>query len=225
MSVTLTQSFWRNLQDRHDETAWTTLDAAYREAHRAYHAWEHIDDLLQKLDTLRMLAVRVDLVAAAIFWHDAVYATRDAANLPRADVFNVEESEALFQRHSRFAPDDAHAVCVMIMATANHMTAKAQDEIYPGFGADLDLFLDLDLSSLAAPWPVFADNLEKIRYEYSWVPEQLFCLGRLHVLEQFSREEAQLYRRPEAQALWLNAARANMARSMTELRERLDQLG
>ena len=34
------------------------------------------------------------------------------------------------------------------MATANHLSARAATEHYAGFARDLDLFLDLDLSSL-----------------------------------------------------------------------------
>jgi predicted metal-dependent HD superfamily phosphohydrolase len=212
------------LAARHDADAFAVLDAAYREPQRGYHDWRHIADLLQKLGHFSHLATRPDLIAAAIFWHDAVYATRDASGLLRADAENVRASAALFERHALFDKIDADAIHEMIMATARHLDAKASREHYPGFSKDLDLFLDLDLSALAAQWPVFERNLENIRFEYGWVPENVFCLGRLRMAESFAAQGASLYRRDELRKLWSEAALANLSRSLEELRAKLARL-
>ena len=50
------------------------------------------------------------------------------------------------------------AVHDLIMATANHMHARAERHYYAGFADDLDLFLDLDLSSLASPSEEFVEK-------------------------------------------------------------------
>lgn len=221
MTETIIEKFWNEIAARHDATAFATIDAAYREPQRGYHNWDHIADLLGKLDQFSHLAARPELIAAAIFWHDSVYITRDADGLLRADAENVRASAALFERHSRFEPADSEAIHEMIMATANHLAARAGREHYPGFAQDHDLFLDLDLSSLAASWKEFETNLERIRFEYAWVPEPLFCMGRLQMLERFLSEGDALYRRPEARALWLAQARANLARADCDLRARI----
>ncbi|MGJ0506480.1 MAG: HD domain-containing protein [Methylocystis sp.] len=213
--------YWSQLASRHDPSAFATLDAAYREPQRAYHAWGHIVDILTKLDRLASLATRPDLIAAAAFWHDAVYLTRGPDGRPRLDPVNVRESAALFERHSRFDPMEQAAVRDIIMATADHMKAKATTEHYPGFSRDLDLFLDLDLSSLAAAWPVFEKNLGDIRYEFGWIPETDFYEGRTRMLGSFLRGGAGLYRLDETRALWLAPALANLRRADFELRERL----
>ncbi|PPD43591.1 MAG: hypothetical protein CTY15_09520 [Methylocystis sp.] len=221
MTEAIVNQYWTLLADRHDADAFQTLDAAYREPQRAYHAWGHIVDLLTKLDALGSLATRPDLVAAAIFWHDSVYLTRDPDGRPRTDPENVRASAALFERHSRFDAVEAQSIHDMIMATASHMKAKATTEHYPGFARDLDFFLDLDLSSLAASWAIFERNLDDIHFEYGWVPERAFYLGRVQMLESFLGGGESLYRLPETRALWLEPALANLRRAQAELRERL----
>lgn len=218
------QTYWAQLAAHHDMNAFATLDAAYREPQRSYHDWSHIADLLTKLDELKTLAARADLIAAAIFWHDAVYETQEADGALRPDAENVRASAELFERHSRFEKADADAVSDLIMATAGHLKARATTEHYPGFADDLALFLDLDLSSLAAPWPVFRENLERLRFEYSWVPEPLFCLGRLQMIETFAARGEALYRRAETRKLWSETARDNLARAQEELREQVARL-
>lgn len=215
---------WATLAKRHAPGAWEIIDAGYRESRRGYHSWDHIDDLLLKLDSFSALAVRPDLIATAIFWHDVVYSTRRADGGLRPDSDNVRDSAALYCRHSLSNETDVAAVCDMIMATADHLDAEASCELYPGFAKDLDLFLDLDLSSLAAPWPLFAENLEKIRFEYAWVPEQLFCLGRVKMLQTFLNKGDRLFRRDETKALWSRAARDNLLRCIGELRAEIARL-
>ncbi len=223
MTDPVVQKYWSLLASRHDAGAFAALDAAYREPQRAYHAWGHIADMLGKLESLSHLAARPDLVAAAIFWHDSVYLTRDPDGRPRLDPENVRDSAGLFERHSRFDDVERRAVHDLIMATAHHMKAKAREEHYPGFSRDLDFFLDLDLSSLAAPWPVFLKNLDDIRFEFSWAPEQEFFHGRTKMLESFLGGGDALFRLPETRALWLEAARANLMRADADLRVKMAQ--
>lgn len=224
MTEDVAQTYWRLVEAHHDAGAFATLSAAYGEAHRAYHSWSHICDLLDKLDALKGLAVRPDLIATAIFWHDAVYATRGADGLLRADIENVRASAALFEQHARFDKADGDAVHEMIMATARHLEAQATHEYYPGFSKDLDLFLDLDLASLAAPWPEFEANLHKIRFEYVWVPEPIFLLGRLQLLEGFAAYGERLYRRTLPRALWSAPAIDNLKRASVGLRMHIARL-
>lgn len=221
MTETIVEKYWSLIAARHDAQAFSTIDLAYNEPQRAYHAWGHIVDLLTKLDALAHLATRVDLVATAIFWHDSVYLTRDDDGRPRTDPENVRASAVLFEFHSRFDEVEGQAIHDLIMATAQHMKAKAATEHYPGFSRDLDFFLDLDLSSLAAPWPVFESNLDDIHFEYGWVPERAFYLGRMQMLESFLAAGEGLYRLPETRALWLAQARANLQRAEVTLRDRL----
>jgi predicted metal-dependent HD superfamily phosphohydrolase len=220
MKTAIADKYWRLIAGRHDAAAFAALDARYSEPHRGYHDWGHICDMLQKLDKLPHLAARADLVAAAVFWHDAVFTTREPDGRPRADAENVRDSAALFARHATFSLAEREAVTEMILATVSHLQAKPSRERYRGFQSDFCLFLDLDLSSLAAPWSVFEENLRRIRFEYSWAPEAEFFLGRRRMLGTFA-DCGSLFRLEETRARWLEPARANLRRAQAELDERL----
>lgn len=214
------RKFWALIEARHESGAFALLNSAYSEPHRAYHDWGHIADLLGKLDELRALATRVDLVATAIFWHDAVYVTQEADGAFRPDAVNVQASAALFAQYSKFAQPDTDAILEMIVATINHLSAAPAAERYAGYTDDFDLFLDLDLSSLAAPWPVFQENLARIRHEYSWTPEAIFRAGRLQMVERFLAHGPALFRRAPTRERWLAAAQDNLRRGADELRDK-----
>ena len=212
---------WRSLEASHKPSAWGALDRGYRDAHRAYHAWEHISELLEKLDGFQALAARPALIATAVFWHDSVYATQAPDGAKRSDLENVRDSAELFLRHTLLNADDAAAVHELIMATADHTRAEAKKEHYDGFAGDLDLFLDLDLSPLAAPWKIFAANLENIRFEFAWVPEREFYSSQIGMLEGFLKADARLFRRAETRRKWLVAAKDNLKFCIDALRAKL----
>ncbi len=84
--------------------------------------------------------MRKDLLATAIFWHDAIYVTRGQAGVERPDERNVRASADLFRRYASMSAVDVDAVTDLILATANHTQATAQIEHYDGFGGDLTCF-------------------------------------------------------------------------------------
>ncbi len=95
---------WRSLEASHKASAWGALEGGYSDARRAYHSWEHIAELLEKLDEFRALSAKPELVATAVFWHDAVYATRAPDGGKRSDLENVRDSAELFLRHTLVMP-------------------------------------------------------------------------------------------------------------------------
>ena len=218
------KKYWMPLQGRHKTGAWDVLDAGYTERHRAYHTWEHIAGLLEKLSGFCDLSTRADIIAMSVFWHDAVYRTQNFDGSPRPDYENVRDSAELFRQYTLLKQPDAGAVHDLIMATANHMQARAEKPYYAGFAGDLDLFLDLDLSSLASPWEEFAEHLAWIRNEFSWAPDVVFYSIHLRILENFAKEDVRLYRRAETREKWHDAARANLKRCITELTKRIADL-
>jgi predicted metal-dependent HD superfamily phosphohydrolase len=119
---------------------------------------------------------------------------------------------------------DTDAVYDMIMATANHLHPTLRKQYYAGFASDADLFLDLDLSSLASPWEEFVEDLARIRSEFSWVSESDFYVNQIGILERFAREDVPLYRCRETSEKWRDAARANLRRCVRSLQERLAEL-
>ena len=218
------EKYWMPLEGRHKTGAWDALDAGYTESHRAYHTWGHVAGLLEKLSEFSDLSTRSDIIAVSVFWHDVVYRTQNQDGGTRPDYQNVRDSGELFRQYTLLNKSDADAVYDLIMATANHLQARAEKQYYAGFAGDLDLFLDLDLSSLAAPWEEFVEALARIRSEFSWAPEIVFCTIQLQILEKFAKEDVRLYRRAETSEKWRDAARANLKRCVRELQKRIAEL-
>lgn len=217
----MTSQLWRewNMGRHYDAAGWRALNAGYGEQHRAYHDWSHIEDMLAKLTEFSSYAARPDLIAHAIFWHDVVYQTQSVDGTPRADAQNVAESAALFRRHTLLPENEAEAVWHMIMATAKHMHPDDVAETYAGFKRDRDLFLDIDLAALAVSETAFDANNGKIRREYAWVAEDVFCRERAKILAAFAAVEP-TYKTPVLETLWGAKARANLRRSAAALAAR-----
>jgi predicted metal-dependent HD superfamily phosphohydrolase len=224
MNREIREKYWTPLEGRHKTGAWEALDAGYTESHRAYHTWDHVADLLEKLSEFSDLSSRSDIIAVSVFWHDVVNTTQNQDGSPRPDYENVRDSGQLFRQYTLLKKPDAVAVYDLIMATANHLQARAEKQYYAGFAGDLDLFLDLDLSSLASPWEEFVEDRARIRTEFAWAPETVFCTSQLQILEKFAKKGVRLYRRAETAEQWRDAAMANLKRCNTELRNRIAEL-
>lgn len=224
MNRHIREKYWRPIEGRHKPGAWEALDAGYSESHRAYHTWPHVGSLLDKLSAFSGLCRRADLVAMAVFWHDAVYQTQSRNGRARTDDDNVRESAQLFRDYTLLDEADAGAVYDMIIATANHLQPGLKNQHYAGFARDLDLFLDLDLSSLASPWEEFVEDLARIRSEFASVPESVFIENRIALLGRFASEDVPLYRCKETSEKWREAAKANLRRCLCSLQKRAAEL-
>jgi predicted metal-dependent HD superfamily phosphohydrolase len=150
-------------------------------------------------------------VELAIWHHDAVCA-------PAASD-NKAKSARLFSTHAGgiLAAEPVAQVVAMIEATERHLLPTTGS---PGFRTDCALFVDMDLSILAAPTAVFARYEGNIRREYAMVPEGAYRAGPPAVLERFPARDRRyfsdyLHARLEAQA------RCNLAASLVALRARV----
>jgi len=224
MNREIKEKYWMPVVRRHKTGAWEALDAGYTENHRAYHTWEHVAGMLEKLSGFSNLSTRSDIIVVSVFWHDVVYRTQNQDGSQRPDYENVRDSGELFRQYTLLNKSDADAVYDLIMATANHLQARAEKHYYAGFADDLDLFLDLDLSSLASPWEEFVEDLARIRTEFWWAPEVVFCSIQLQILKNFAKDDVRLYRRAETSRIWRDAARANLERCISELQKRIAEL-
>ncbi|WP_374546449.1 hypothetical protein [Rhodoblastus sp.] len=225
LAASLKQRYWLPHDAAYRPGAWAELDARYREPHRAYHTWRHIAEIFERLASLSRAAIRHDIMIAAIFWHDAVYDLYDRNGAPRADRDNVRASADLFGRYSNASESEAGAVEELIMATADHLHAKPDFERYPGFCDDFDLFLDLDLGSLASPWDQFEANLHKLRFEHETMAEAEFYREQIAMLTRFQERDALLFRCAETREKWGDRAAANLGRCIKDLRSKLKTIG
>ncbi len=183
------------------------LRARYGEPQRHYHTWAHIEALLGHYRRWVRYLNRPGPVLWALYWHDAVYD-------PQAKD-NEEQSAQLLLRDAagHLSPQDMTFAAAIIRATATH---TVPDALSASDTEDLALFLDMDLSILGAPQPVYDRYEQDIRAEYAFVPEAAYRAGRGTILKDFLARP-RLYFTDIAHTEWDAQARANLARAVGAL--------
>lgn len=147
------------------EAWWREVQSRYSEPHRRYHTLEHIRELLA------LLPESGQEVLAAVWFHDLIYDRRGANEERSADVAH----EALVDL--RFPRASVDRVTQMILATRDHDPGDLHEGVR--------LFLDADLAILGSPRERYRAYAEAIRFEYSWVPGEVFRTARDGVLRDF----------------------------------------
>ncbi len=185
----------------------TDLRRRYGEPQRHYHTWAHIEVLLKLFDEVKSDLADPVAVQAAIYYHDAIYDPTAADN--------ETQSAALLRREGDGVLTDTslEAAVQLIEATARHRPPEDLDA--PAL-EDAKLFLDMDLSILAAPWPAFCTYEAAIRREYAHVEEADFRVGRRKILEALLQRDRLFLSRRFAPR-WEAPARANLRRSLANL--------
>lgn len=186
---------------------WDEMAVAYAEPWRHYHKMAHIAS---------MLALRMEHAAMfrdpattdlAIFMHDVVYLPQRGNNEAASAVWARERLGQLGIVRDRIATV-AHFI---EMSRHDTSSLAAVDP-----ASDLALFLDLDLSVLAAEPTAYEAYSRAIRAEYDIYSDLLYRRGRANVLKGFLQRPA-LYTSSYFAPLWEAAARANITRELATL--------
>ena len=186
-----------------------SLKQRYDEPQRHYHSWVHIEALLRHYEAIRPNLSDPDAVLIALYWHDAIYDPKAADNEAQSADLMLKEAKGLLPL------ERLDFAATIIRATATHTVPSglnAQDQ------HDLELFLDIDLSILAASDVVFDQYEKDIRKEYAHVPLNLYRQGRGAVLTRFLERE-RLYFSDVFFSKWEQSARKNLQQSITRLSE------
>lgn len=181
------------------------LFALYSETHRAYHNLGHIHALLFEAEDWKQRAQWQDYPSAAfaIWFHDAIYQTRNDDNEERSADFAASSLSAL-----GVPAEIISRVGKMILATKKHAAEGLDD--------DGKLFLDLDLAILGSAPEIYRAYQTAIRDEYSWVPGFLYRRARRKILQGFLERE-RLYFTDHLANERERQARDNIARELHEL--------
>jgi predicted metal-dependent HD superfamily phosphohydrolase len=132
------------------DAAWETLARGYTEPQRRYHGVSHLDHCLHGLDLAATVAKDPDTLELAIWFHDVVNEPGAGDNERRsAEVFS--ELAAPYMEPARI-----RRICRLIMTTTHRERPEGGDERF---------IADIDLSSLAKPWPHFLADGDKLRAE------------------------------------------------------------
>lgn len=186
-----------------------TLRGLYRQSHRHYHTWEHVEALLAWFQEYRSDLHDRDAVELAVHYHDAIYDPQSKTNEDASAALMVSEldgqvDEAVLQ-----------SAATLILATDGHaLPAKGRPKLL----SDCAFFLDMDLSILGAPPAAFDRYEDAIRKEYYFVPAVDYRKGRSTILEDFLARERLYFTEPFHTRLD-NRARKNLKRSLTSLAE------
>lgn len=189
---------WQALRARGDGHALRdALLACHEEPQRHYHTLRHLAECLAWLGELRACASRPEVLAMALWFHDAVYDPQRADNEQRS----ADWARDALLAHA-VAPATAQRVHDLVLATRHDAPAA---DTPGGPDPDRDLLLDIDLSILGADPARFAEYGREIRSEYAFVPRWIYRRKRRTVLAGFAARvplyaTAPLRARLEAQA-------------------------
>jgi predicted metal-dependent HD superfamily phosphohydrolase len=73
---------WRVLGAAPDPALFTTVIAAYSESERHYHTLRHLEECFAHFNFLRAFSKQPAEIELALWFHDAIYDTRDFARFP-----------------------------------------------------------------------------------------------------------------------------------------------
>ena len=184
------------------EGLYQDLIGRYAEPHRHYHTMQHLDECFARLAEARDLAGRIHEVELALWFHDAVYGTRNQDN---------EEQSAEWARtaveQAGLPASVGERVYALILATKHEAEAGTDDAA---------LLIDVDLAILGATPERFEEYEQQVREEYSWVPGFMFRRKRREILEVFLARP-HVYNTEHFRARYEAVARANLARSIEQL--------
>lgn len=195
---------------RSDEV-YEDLIGRHRQPHRRYHGVHHI---VWTLRHIRRLEGGIDgcrsdptydpaAVAAAAFFHDAVYDPRADDNEERSAVFAGRELASL-----SWEADRCRLVGELIRATAGHHADSAS--------LHRAVLVDADLAVLGAEPNAYTAYVNGVRSEYGHLSPDQWATGRRAVLRGFL-DRAQLFATEPARAWWERQARANLTAELASL--------
>lgn len=160
------------LPDRQAKKYYQDLYNLYTDPTRHYHNLVHIFNLLNLLDEYKTKIERPLLFELAVWYHDAIYNAKAKDN----------ELQSAILAEKCFDPylDTARLsyVNALIMSTEGHFPRQENQDTY--------LFLDFDLSILAAAPSIYNLYSEAIWQEYKIAyVKLLYKMGRKKVLKNF----------------------------------------
>lgn len=161
-----------------DAEEFARLDQAYAEPQRGYHTAQHINECLARLDWAlaqqdcpALSSSEQAIVAAALWYHDAVYQPTQHDN----EIKSADWALA-FLGKAGVPAGQCELLHSLIMATSHGESPQETPH---------QLLVDIDLSILGASPERFAEFGQQIRHEYSRVPLELYRKRRGELLRFF----------------------------------------
>jgi predicted metal-dependent HD superfamily phosphohydrolase len=164
---------------------------------RFYHTLDHIENMLETVESLDSSLRSRNAVHLATWLHDVIYDSRASDNEERS----ADYAERLCER---FSIPEGSLVASLIRKTKTHDAGEDPNS---------QVLLDADLAILGAAESVYRSYAENIRKEYAWVPEPAYREGRRRVLQNFLSRPRIYHFLSHLE----DAARRNLAVEITQL--------
>jgi len=153
---------------------WQNIVTRYGEPQRAYHTLDHIEQLLVQFENIKHVLSEPHIIALALYYHDVIYDPTRSDNELKSAEFAIDALDPYL------STEQCQQIHALIMMTANHQIDTLVDsEKYN----DAAYMLDMDLSTLGAPWPTYRQYAKAIRQEYKHVADDSYRDGRTAVLQ------------------------------------------
>jgi len=179
------------------------IERKYTSTRRYYHNLQHIQALLELCERYADPLKDRDVVAFAVFYHDIIYNVLRKDNEPRSAQLAVKRLQALHVPQEKIAQ-----VKLYIEATQTHALTAGVTHT-----ADLQLFLDFDMSILGANREAYEAYTRQVRKEYRIYPDKLYYAGRKQFL-QHCLLSAPIFQTPVFRANYEVIAKENIQREL-----------
>lgn len=174
----------------------------YSSDSRQYHGLTHIIKLLSLFEEHKSSIQNQDVVFFAIWFHDAIYSTWRDDNEEKSAFWAKE-----VLKETTMPAETIEKVVRFIEATKIHDSDN---------DADLNLFLDFDMSILGSEEAIYDVYARQIREEFSLMPSFLYKRGRRKVLSAML-ERPNIYHTYFFQKTMEAKAKENIQRELNKL--------
>jgi predicted metal-dependent HD superfamily phosphohydrolase len=195
---------WNDLGVEPHEPLHQRLIACWSEKHRHYHTLQHLREVLEGFEQVRVDAQRPAEIVLALWFHDAIYDLQRNDNEQRSAQW---AKESLLQ--AGLPEEAAQRLYDLVMATRHDQ---------PPADPDAQLLVDMDLAILGADRARFDESDAQVRSEYAHVPEQAYRQGRRAVLRRFL-DRPRLYSTGRFHSTLESRARENLQRALARLED------
>jgi predicted metal-dependent HD superfamily phosphohydrolase len=182
------------------------IERKYTANRRYYHNLYHIAALLRFCEQYAGELNDRDVVAFAVFYHDIIYNPLRKDNEPCSTQLAVKRLQAL-----QVPATAIEQVKLYIEATQTHAVTAAVTHI-----SDLQLFLDFDMSILAADWQTYEAYTRQVRKEYRIYPDKLYYPGRKKFLQHCLQAEF-IFQTKVFRKKYEGVARENIKKELEEV--------
>jgi predicted metal-dependent HD superfamily phosphohydrolase len=164
------------LNSAQTESVFADLVAHYEGDGRYYHNLQHIQNVLEIIESVRTYANDVAAIKLAAWFHDVVYDVQRSDNETQSAIYAANVLKKL-------GIDAATITKVSRMIRATKHNRGCPEDI------DCQIMLDADLATFASDWDLQIEIEEAIRQEFAFVPDDAYREGRKVVLQNFLRRD------------------------------------